>query len=161
MIEKVSTFKERFNEALSVRGIKPIELSEKTGLSESTISQYRSGYAKPKDDKLVLLSNVLGVNPVWLMGLNVPMDEEESVSIDYDTEKLSQAMNLYNAYLNVPENIRQSIDLLMQSAQQVSQTVRDAQLPTMDVEKPRSIPYVKAESEKPRAEIPYLKKDKK
>lgn len=37
MIEKVSTFKDRLNEALSIRDMKPIELSEKTGISESTI----------------------------------------------------------------------------------------------------------------------------
>lgn len=76
MIEKVSTFKERFNQALSIRNIKPVELFEKTGISESTISQYRSGYAQPKEDKLLLISNALDVNPVWLLGLNVHMDNE-------------------------------------------------------------------------------------
>ena len=86
MIEKVSDFKERFNKAISIRNIKPVELSEKTGISESTISQYRSGYAKPKEEKLALLANALNVDPTWLMGLNVPMDEEErakSIIQDY------------------------------------------------------------------------------
>lgn len=78
MIEIVSNFKDRLNKALSIRNMKPIELSEKTGISESTISQYRSGYAKPKDDKLVVISNVLNVNPVWLMGLNVSMNIDSS-----------------------------------------------------------------------------------
>lgn len=88
MIEKVSTFKDRLNEALSIRDMKPIELSEKTGISESTISQYRSGYAKPKEKKLGLISNALNVNPVWLMGLDVSMEigTQRDVKITADTQ---------------------------------------------------------------------------
>lgn len=82
MIEFVSTFKERLNEALFIREMKPKDLSERTGISESTISQYRSGYAKPKEDKLAIISNALDVNPVWLMGLNVPMELDDPIKID-------------------------------------------------------------------------------
>lgn len=78
MIEVVSTFQQRFNEALQIRDIKPVDIAKRTGISESTISQYRSGYAKPKQDKLAILSNALHVNPVWLMGLNVPMEAVET-----------------------------------------------------------------------------------
>ena len=74
MIEKVSTFKDRLNEALIIRDIKPVDLSRGTGISESTISQYRSGYAEPKERKLGQIANYLNVNPTWLMGLNVPME---------------------------------------------------------------------------------------
>ena len=74
MIEKVSTFKERLNEALEIRNKKPVELSRGTGISESTISQYRSGYAEPKEDKLAKIASYLRVNPTWLMGLNVSME---------------------------------------------------------------------------------------
>lgn len=74
MIEKVSTFKDRLNEALEFRNKKPVELSKGTGISESTISQYRSGYAEPKEDKLAKIASYLRVNPTWLMGLNVSME---------------------------------------------------------------------------------------
>lgn len=74
MIEKVSTFKERLNEVLEIRNKKPVELSRGTGISESTISQYRSGYAEPKEDKLAKIASYLRVNPTWLMGLNVSME---------------------------------------------------------------------------------------
>lgn len=89
MIEKVSTFKERLNQALSIRNIKPVELFEKTGISESTISQYRSGYAQPKEDKLLLISNALDVNPAWLLGLNVRMDNELYPAADPNTISFS------------------------------------------------------------------------
>lgn len=97
MIEMVSNFKERFNKALDIRNMKPVELSEKTGISESTISQYRSGYAKPKEDKLVLLSNALNVNPVWLLGVNVPMESISEYSNDTD-----EALDIATRYKNLP-----------------------------------------------------------
>ena len=74
MIERISTFKVRLTEAMEIRGMKSIDLAKSAKLSESTVSQYRSGYAEPKKDKLTRIANALDVNPVWLMGLNVPMD---------------------------------------------------------------------------------------
>ena len=74
MIEKVSTFKDRLNEALIIRDVKPVDLARGTGISESTISQYRSGYAEPKEEKLGQIANYLDINPTWLMGLNVHME---------------------------------------------------------------------------------------
>ena len=91
MIEMISNFKDRLNQALSIRNMKPVELSAKSGISESTISQYRSGYAKPKDEKLVILSNALDVNPVWLMGMNVPMEENP-------TQAQKDAIDIANLY---------------------------------------------------------------
>lgn len=112
MIEKVSDFKNRFNEALSIRNMKPVELSEKSGISEATISQYRSGYAKPKDDKLIALSNALNVNPVWLMGLNVAM-EIESIPSDLD-EATKEAFSIMNQYENLPPEKKVSLQNYLQ-----------------------------------------------
>ena len=133
MIEIVSTFKERFNKALTIRNIKPVELSEKTGISESTISQYRSGYAKPKDDKLAILSNALNVNPVWLLGLNVPMDEEEQrkriieqyakptpeeIEEERLAHRIEKALDLYDAYENATPDNQSMVDFALKRTQQ-------------------------------------------
>ena len=74
MIKIIEDFRYRFERALSIRGVKPIDLANNTGISESTISQYRSGYSKPKDKRLAIIANALDVNPAWLMGFDVPMD---------------------------------------------------------------------------------------
>ena len=74
MIELNDEFRNRLETALSVRNMKPVDLAQRTKISETTISQYRSGYAKPKDKRLALIASVLRVNPAWLMGMNVPMD---------------------------------------------------------------------------------------
>ena len=87
MLNRISTFKDRLNEALEIMNIRPVDLSKRTGISESTISQYRSGYAEPKSKKLDLIARTLSVDPSWLMGLDVPMtisrvNEEELLNTE-------------------------------------------------------------------------------
>lgn len=74
MDELVDTFANRLTYALMIRGIKPIELAEKTGIDKAKISSYMSGRYKAKQDGLSIMSKVLNVSPVWLMGYDVPME---------------------------------------------------------------------------------------
>lgn len=87
-MDTISDFKTRFNLALSCRNMKPVELSEITGISKSTISHYMSGYTKPKTDKLYLIAKALDVNEAWLIGYNIPMDrdEEDQNILRYEAE---------------------------------------------------------------------------
>ena len=70
-------FKSRLKEALDYREMRPVDLCNKTKISQSTMSQYLSGYAEPKKKRLSLIADALNVNPTWLMGLNVPMEQTE------------------------------------------------------------------------------------
>lgn len=79
MVKKVDSFKNRFEAALVLREMKPIDVSLRTGISESTISQYRSGRVEAKSERLVQLGNALNVNPLWLMGLDVPVDVKAEI----------------------------------------------------------------------------------
>ena len=76
MNELVDTFANRLNKAIILRNIKPIELSEKTGIDKSKISSYMSGRYKAKQDGVYLLAQALNVSEVWLMGYDVPMNRE-------------------------------------------------------------------------------------
>lgn len=62
----------RLREALSAAGLKPIELSEKTGIPKSMISYYMAGKSTPKADRLFKLAVALDVSEAWLMGYDVP-----------------------------------------------------------------------------------------
>lgn len=66
-------FTRRFESALMQSGMSAVELSRKTGISESTISQYRSGYSKPKKERGEILAAALHVDPAWLMGYDTPI----------------------------------------------------------------------------------------
>lgn len=73
-MKPIETFQNRLAYALRIRNIKPVELHEKTDISESLISKYLSGNAIARQRKLSILSEALDVNPVWLMGYDVPME---------------------------------------------------------------------------------------
>lgn len=74
MNDLIDTFANRLKTAIRIRDIKPVELSEKTGIDKSKISSYMSGRYKAKQDGVYLLAKALDVNEAWLMGLDVPME---------------------------------------------------------------------------------------
>lgn len=63
----------RLKRAMAIREMTASDLVRKTGISKGSISQYMSGYVKPKQDRIYLLANALEVDPVWLIGYDVPM----------------------------------------------------------------------------------------
>lgn len=89
MNELVDTFSNRLNTAMRIRNLKPVELSEKTGIDKSKISSYMSGRYKAKQDGVYLLAQALQVNEAWLMGLDVSMEKEINI---YKTDKLGNSV---------------------------------------------------------------------
>lgn len=77
MSKPITELKNRLSLALALKEMTPAELSEKTGISRSSISQYMSGYAKPKNDRIYLIANALNISEAWLLGYDVPMDREK------------------------------------------------------------------------------------
>lgn len=75
-MKTIDTFKNRLEKALFVRKMKPVELHNRTGISESLISKYLSGEAVARQKKLTLLASALDINEVWLLGYDVPMESE-------------------------------------------------------------------------------------
>lgn len=63
----------RLQEAIRVNNMIPQELADRTGISKASISQYLSGQHKPSNISAGKMAEVLGVNPLWLMGFEVPM----------------------------------------------------------------------------------------
>ena len=77
MISPTHEIKDRLIQILREKNITPKELSEKTGIPKSSISQYMSGYAKPKQDRIYLISKALDINPTWLLGYDVNINIEK------------------------------------------------------------------------------------
>lgn len=75
MSQPIAELKDRLKQALVIRNIKPIELSEATKIPKSAISQYMSGYTKPKQDRIFSICKVLQINEAWLLGYDVPMEK--------------------------------------------------------------------------------------
>lgn len=68
-------FAARLREAMKTRGMKNIELANKSGIYKGSIANYLRGQWTPKIDKIEQLAGALEVSPRWLMGADVPMEE--------------------------------------------------------------------------------------
>lgn len=75
MTEKASTFAARLREGLFLRDMTQAELAKATGLDKSSISRYLKDEYKAKQNAVYQISKVLRVDPAWLMGYDVPMEQ--------------------------------------------------------------------------------------
>lgn len=79
--------KDRLNEALRVRNISRSELAEKSGINKGTLSRYLRGETIPRSLAIGKLAQVLNVNPAWILGYDVPM--EDGVDTESDISPFS------------------------------------------------------------------------
>ena len=75
--ESIATFGDRLKEALKVNNMTQSKLSEISGINTSTISEYIKGKYDPSRSRIFEFSEILKVNPVWLMGFDVPLKDEK------------------------------------------------------------------------------------
>lgn len=82
--QPIDTVSNRIKQAMELNGIRQVELVERTGLSKALVNHYVSGRVEnAKTDKIYILAQALNVDPVWLMGMDVPMrSDANKYSID-------------------------------------------------------------------------------
>ena len=81
----------RIDEALNIRGMKAVELAERTGLNKGSISHWIKQRWQPKQKAIMLMASVLEVDEMWLAGYDAPMERPaERVKLD----KLARSINI-------------------------------------------------------------------
>ena len=73
-------------------GLRASELARLSGINKASVSQYLNGSHTPSNFSAAKMGPILGVNPVWLMGFDVPMDPSK------ETESLRRKTILRRAY---------------------------------------------------------------
>lgn len=73
----------RLTEAMSEKRMTAQELSEKSGIGKSSISHYVNGTNRPHNLNAGAIAEVLGVNPLWLMGFDDQKHEVKTEHLDY------------------------------------------------------------------------------
>ncbi len=68
------SFATRLKMGLELRNMKPVELSEKSNISKSRISQYLKGSYEAKQDALYKIAKALDVSEAWLMGYDTSIE---------------------------------------------------------------------------------------
>lgn len=82
----VEPFSVRLKKAMNRLNISVDYLSKRIDINRSAIYAWLNGDYKAKQDKLILLANVLNVSEVWLMGYDVPMKKptpKNNISAEY------------------------------------------------------------------------------
>ena len=100
----------RLQEAMSIRGLRQVDLVEKTGLSKSKINMYVKGEHAPRHDALYLLAEALHVQEAWLMGYDVPMEAEAPITLSDLTD---QELNHLNMYRSLDQRGRDVVDYIL------------------------------------------------
>lgn len=90
----MATVAERIRKALEIRGMKQIDLVERTGIGKSSISTYLSGDYEPKQKNLYKIAKVLDVSEAWLLGEDVPMERIGYFPTKEEMEKADLAFKI-------------------------------------------------------------------
>lgn len=69
----------RIRQILDLRGMRAQDLSERSGVSKASISQYINGKNKPSRKSAEALAEVLDVDPLWLMGYDVTKERKRGL----------------------------------------------------------------------------------
>lgn len=102
--DKVSDFSKRLSYAMDIRNMKQVDLVEKTGIKKASMSHYVRGIRTDVSlDVISTLADALDVNPVWLIGYDVPMES----SITYSRRSADLLMNSLE-----DESTRQVIEIM-------------------------------------------------
>lgn len=99
---KVSSFKNRLKELLLEKNMTQKELSNLTGITPSSISDWLRGKYEAKQDKIDIIATALNVSQAYLMGYDVPkvnrikMFAKESNSNQSLTNNQEKIISLFN-----------------------------------------------------------------
>lgn len=110
----------RLRDALHNANMKPSELSGRSGVSKSSISQYCNGVICPSNISAQRMGKVLGVHPLWLMGFsdeylpeNSAHEHQSTYNIEienFSTPAPSRILAYYHKILHESPLIRDLID---------------------------------------------------
>ena len=115
----------RMKEALSDKRMSAADLSRLSKINQSSLSQYLNGTNKPNSLRAVAIASILEVNPLWIMGFDVPKhgaeksQQQEYYHNDETAKEAQKAFDdpnlrvLFDAASGAkPEDIQMAADLL-------------------------------------------------
>lgn len=96
---------ERFEELLKEKGITPYKVSQETGVSQPTLSDWKRGASTPKTDKLQKIADYFGVSLDYLTGKSEIQATDDSIK-----EILSKKDGLYFKFAKQADELDLSED---------------------------------------------------
>ena len=113
----IETCATRLRKALSIRNMTQSELCRRTKIATSAMSEYIKGLYDPKQDKIYMMAQELGVDPVWLMGFDVPMEPDNKKSSPNEEGSLTEGeMQVLELFRAIPEDQQQVVLAMIRAA---------------------------------------------
>ena len=100
------TISERIFERLAQLGMSQKQFSESTGILQSTISEWKKKKTNPTSEKIMVICQVLGVTPEWLLSGIEKNGSRKSRADWYVVGKDTELGHLINAYNNMSRERR-------------------------------------------------------
>lgn len=105
----MAEFRERLKSEMKRQGLSQAELCLRTGIPKSALSQYLSGCFKPREGRIRIMADALGVDPAWLIGFDV-YDGENDENQGYLTDRETILLSLYRSNSRFRKKIDELID---------------------------------------------------
>lgn len=102
---------ERIYNYLAEKGMSQIEFANRTGISQSTISDWRRKGTNPSSDKIMIICEVLGVSPSELLTGVDSKFHNKSEEVDYVViNKDSKEYQLIESYRNLDKDAKRRLE---------------------------------------------------
>lgn len=88
-------FINRLKSIMKERKITQTELAKRTGIRQSSISDWLNDRYEPKQDKVYIIAKALNVSPAWLLGYdeNIPPNEQSTnYYLDAETAEYAEML---------------------------------------------------------------------
>ena len=113
--EKTESCGKRIEKALIIRKMKQSELCKLANVPKSSLCLYLKGAYEPKQDRIFKMANVLNVSESWLMGYDVPMNNEElGYTLPIDLTACEKIM--LDLFRQIPESQQQMLIRVIRGA---------------------------------------------
>lgn len=102
---------ERIYKYLAEKGMSQIEFANRTGISQSTISDWRRKGTNPSSDKIMIICEVLGISPSELLTGVESKLQNKSEKVDYIVvDKESMEYQLIESYRNLDKDAKKRLE---------------------------------------------------
>lgn len=114
---------ERIYKFMKEKNISQLEFSKKTGISQSTVSDWRRKGTNPSADKIMIICEVLGVTPYdLLVGTENHKMKEYTPYKDVDYEVVDKSMKEYvvlESYRSMDERMQKRLESYIKALKDV------------------------------------------
>ena len=123
----MKTISDRIFELLKERGMTQKEFAQKTGIAESSISDWKKKRTNPVSDKILIISEVLGVSPYYLLSGAEHSGERSRENRTYVISKDTELGSLIETYQRLDEGMQRRLIGYMEALLEIGDNIREPQ----------------------------------